>query len=276
MKTIFTLTSGRSGTSYLAHFFKTNVNNCFSTHEPYLLPGNPALFGEAVAWNTYQEDERLLPLVQKKHDFIHRQKTSAYFEANHAFLKSCHRHATVLVDEPGFIHLVRNPLYVAKSELIREQLIRRLRLPFAYYRRDKERFFRWALTGHETIFKSFVELRLSRYQFYLLQWIEIEYRAMQLLDDNNWHNKVFFIEVERDLKNKRVLRNMLDFFGLKSIKPALNMNLKTNKTPFVGQTLISDQDIIEWQQIILRLPSDYKSFLMLLPYQNCRWSTSLL
>lgn len=86
---------------------------------------------------------------------------------------------------------------------------------------------------------------------------------------------MFFIEVEKDLGNERVMRNMLNFFGLRSIKPALNMNLKTNKIPFVGQTLISDQDIIEWKQIMLRLPSVYKSFLMLPPYQNCRWMTSL-
>ena len=276
MKTIFALASGRSGTSYLANFFKYNVSNCFSTHEPYFVLGNPVLFGAAVAWNTYQEDEKLLQLLQQKKRFISSVKKSVYFESNHAFLKTCDRYAAMLVDEPGFVHLVRNPLYVAKSELIREQLIRRLHIPLAYYKRNGEKFFRWSLTGHEAIYEYYLDMKLSRYQFYLLQWIELEYRAVQLLKANKWQRKVFFIEVEKHLNDSSTMQKMLDFFKLETTNKMLKMDLRTNKTPFVGQTIINEIDLEESRQVMKRLPYQYQSILMQPPYQNCDWVNMLL
>jgi hypothetical protein len=276
MKTIFALASGRSGTSYLAHFFKYNVKDCYSTHEPYFTFRNPVLFGKAIAWNTYQEDEKLLPLLQRKKDFIERVNKPVYFESNHAFLKTCHRYATRLVDQPGFIHLVRDPRYVAKSELIREQLIRKIHLPFAYYKRDDKCFFQWALTGDETIFDFYKDIKISRYQFYVLQWIEIEYRAMQLLAENNWQDKVFFIEVEKDLKDASVMLRMLDFFNLECAHKTLKMDLKTNKTPFIGQTQLSNNDLKEFEQVMAKLPQQYKLLFMQPPYKHCRWISAML
>ena len=276
MKTIFTLVSGRSGTSYLAHFFKYNVKNCYSTHEPYFTYRNPVLFGQAIAWNTYQEDEKLLPLLQRKKDFITRVKKPVYFESNHAFLKTCHRYAARLVDQPGFIHLVRDPRYVAKSEWVREQLIRKIHLPFAYYKSRNKHFFQWSLTGDETIFDYYKDINISRYQFYLLQWIEIEYRAIQLLINNHWQDKVFFIEVEKDLRNPFVLLEMLDFFGLASFHKTLKTDLKTNKTPFLGQTKLSKQDLQASEQIFAKLPQHYKSLFTRSPYKNCQWTDAIL
>jgi hypothetical protein len=37
---LFTLASGRSGTSYLADFFAKNITQCYSTHEPYFTLGS--------------------------------------------------------------------------------------------------------------------------------------------------------------------------------------------------------------------------------------------
>ncbi|MCH9640005.1 MAG: hypothetical protein K0U40_11010 [Betaproteobacteria bacterium] len=275
MKTIFTLASGRSGTSYLAHFFKHNVQDCYSTHEPYFTYRNPVLFGQAIAWNTYQEDEKLLPLLQRKKDFITRVNKPVYFESNHAFLKTCHRYAARLIDLPGFIHLVRDPRYVAKSELVREQLMRKIHFPFAYYKRRDKHLFQWSLTGDEAIFEYYKDIDISRYQFYLLQWIEIEYRATQLLINNNWQDKVFFIEVEKDLKNSSVLLEMLYFFGLMSFHKELKTNLKTNKTPFVGPTQLSEKDLHESEQIFFKLPQQYKSLFMRSPYKNCQWISAI-
>ncbi|HBV20418.1 MAG TPA: hypothetical protein PKM20_05190 [Nitrosomonas sp.] len=275
MKTIFVLASGRSGTGYLAHFFKSNVQNCYSTHEPYFTPGNPVLFGEAIAWNTQEDDEKLLPLLRQKKAFVTNIRQAVYFESNHAFLKACHRHAPILVDEPGFIHLVRDPRYVAKSEYMRERLIQRLRLPFAYYKNAGERYFRWALTGKEAIFDFYRDMKISRFQFYLLQWVEIEYRAMQLLRKHGWHNRVFFIEVEKDLKNQSTLDAMLHFFSLTSGRSELKMNLHTNKTPLAGKTVLTDTDLAQCKQITARLPQQYLSMLKLPPYKNCRWINTL-
>lgn len=204
--TLFTLSSGRSGTSYLADFFTKNVLQCYSTHEPYLTYGNPTLFGKPVDWNTHQNESALLPVLERKCRFIVSRKAPVYFESSHAFLKTFNRHAGALLNNAGLIHLVRPPALVAKSELLREQFMRSLRLPYVDYISDSgKRVFRWALTGDEKIFRYFAGCTLSRLQFYLLQWVEIEYRATQLIKQNKWQNRVFFIDVNRQLKVESIL-----------------------------------------------------------------------
>ena len=272
--TLFALASGRSGTSYLADFFSKNVHQCYSTHEPYLVPGNPVLFGKPIDWNTRRDDNALLPVLMRKCGFIAKCKEPVYFESNHAFLKAFDRHAGALLKNVGFVHLVRHPAKVAKSELLREQLIRKVRMPFVDYKSDTgDRYFRWALTGKEAIYQHYAGHTLSRFQFYLLQWIEIEYRAMQLLKQNQWQDRVFFIDVDAQLKDERVLRRMLQFFDLRH-KPAFDMNLRRNKTPFVGSTVITSQDEREIQEIMQNLPANYKTMLKREPYSKCSgWET---
>lgn len=267
---LFTLASGRSGTSYLADFFAKNITQCYSTHEPYFTFGNPTLFGKPIAWNTLHNDRALLPVLERKCRFIASRKTPFYFESNHAFLKAFNRHAGALLDNPGFIHLVRNPLLVAKSEYVREQMIRKVHLPFADYTSDTgERLFRWALTGQEDLFQHYPPT-LSRFQFYVLQWLEIEHRAMQLIRDNHWQDRVFFIDVDVALKQEAVLKNMIDFFGLPHM-PVFNLDLRRNKTPFIGPTIITEQDKLEFQVVVRNLPDSYKKLLQDKPYRDCSW-----
>ena len=272
--TLFTLASGRSGTSFLADFFARNITHCYSTHEPYFTFGNPTLFGKPVDWNTRHNDRALLPVLERKCRFIASRKQPFYFESNHAFLKAFNRHAAALLNNPGFIHLVRHPLLVAKSEYVRERMIHRLRIPFADYTGDSgERFFRWALTGREDIFRHY-PASLSRLQFYLLQWLEIEYRAMQLIRDNRWQARVFFIDTGADLKRETVLKDMIRFFDLPH-QPIFNMNLRRNQTPFTGPTLLTQQDEREFQAIARHLPGRYKMLLQSEPYRNCNWSAEV-
>ncbi len=267
---LFTLASGRSGTSYLADFFAKNITHCYSTHEPYFTPGNPTLFGKPIAWNTQHNDSALLPELERKCRFIASRKEPVYFESNHAFLKAFNRHAGTLLNNPGFIHLVRHPLRVAKSEYVRERMIRQLRVPFVDYTDDTgKRLFRWALTGQEEVFRHYPP-SLSRLQFYVLQWLEIEYRAMQLIQDHHWQDRVFFIDVDVDLKREAVLKDMIRFFDLPH-QPILNMNLRRNPTPFTGPTILTQQDKQEFQAIARDLPENYKMLLQSQPYRDCSW-----
>jgi len=109
---------------------------------------------------------------------------------------------------------------------------------------------------------------LSRFQFYLLQWIEIEYRAMQLIKQNDWQNRVFFIDVNKQLKDESVLKQLVKFFDLPHT-PNFNMDLRRNKTPLIGSTLITAQDKLEIQWIIQNLPYSYKKMLDNEPYTKC-------
>ncbi len=55
---------------------------------------------------------------------------------------------------------------------------------------------------------------------------------MQLISDNHWQDRVFFIDVDVALKQEAVLKNMVDFFGLPHM-PVFNLDLRRNKTPFI-------------------------------------------
>lgn len=267
---LFTFASGRSGTSYLADFFARNVTQCYSTHEPYFTPGNPTLFGKPIAWNTQHNDRALLPVLERKCRFIASRKQPFYFESNHAFLKAFNRYAEALLNNAGFIHLVRNPLLVAKSEYVREQIIRRVHLPFADFTSDTgERLFRWTLTGQEDLFRHYPPT-LSRFQFYVLQWLEIEHRAIQLIRDNHWQDRVFFIDVDINLKREGVLKDMVHFFDLPH-QPVFNLNLRRNKTPFIGPTIITEQDKQEFRVVARNLPDRYQALLQDKPYRDCNW-----
>ncbi|UJP06133.1 MAG: hypothetical protein LZF61_03920 [Nitrosomonas sp.] len=268
--TLFTLASGRSGTSYLAGFFAKNIERCYTTHEPYLTPGNPTLFGKPIEWNTRGDDVALMPVLARKCRFIAQCREPFYLESNHAFLKAFNRHAGTLLRNPGFIHLVRHPLLVAKSEHVREQMIRKLRLPFVDYTGDTgERRFRWALTGQEALFRHF-PTAITRLQFYLLQWLEIEYRALRLIRDHAWRNRVFFIDVDVDLKREAVLKDMAHFFELPHQTP-FDLNLRRNRTPWIGPTVITAQDRLEFRAMLRGLPEDYRTMLRNKPYCDCSW-----
>jgi hypothetical protein len=91
---------------------------------------------------------------------------------------------------------------------------------------------------------------------------------MQLVKQNRWEDRVFFIDVDAQLKDEAVLRQMVEFFGLRH-RPRFNMDLYRNKTPFVGPTVITIQDELEIQMVMQDLPSTYKAMLRDEPYSKC-------
>lgn len=260
---LLTLASGRSGTSFLYEFFRHHVRHCHSSHEPYLARRNPTLFGRPVYWNATGQDELLLPLLEQKRRYIANTHQPVYLESNHALLKSAHRHMHLLAEKIGFIRLRRNPLKIAKSEYLREQVIHRFHVPMRYYRVDKQRYFRWSLTGLEPVFQGFELGELNRFQFYLLQWLEIERRADQVLKHKNMHHKVFYIDVEEQLQDRQVLKNLLDFFGLDYVAP-FNLKLRRNKTPFVGNNELTEKDYHDTEALLENLVETDRQ--RLLPY----------
>jgi len=259
-KQIFTLSSGRSGTKYIASFFKHNVHDCFSTHEPYLQLNNPTLFGQAIAWNTRENDSLLLPLLQKKLGCIQNVSTSIYFEANHALVKSANRHIHELFPQALFIHLFRHPKKVAKSELIREQVIRRFCIPFIEYETESHsRLFRWSLSGSEHLFQLFERLpeySMSRFGFYVLQWCEIEYRIQQILSRYN-NDRCFIMNVDQDFRSRTRWKAMLDYFDI-THKPDFSLDLQKNRTWFASDNQLSQEEEVEFAYIFKHLPTEYQ------------------
>lgn len=275
MQTIFTLAGGRSGTTFLANFVKKNVSDCYATHEPYFDLTNPTLFGKPILFNATKQDQQLEVLLAKKVDRIRKFKTAHYFESNHAIVKAADRYLPDMFADLGLVHLIREPRYVAKSELNRELLIRKLKIPFMYYKGlHDEMIFKWTLTGYEDIYQNFDLNALSRYQFYLIQWIEVENRIIKMLKNNQLESRCFRLHVPADINDAKILKEMVDFFDLQ-LTSEISLDLRKNTTPLAPKTEINEREQREFKQVIAKLPTDYLKIFSEYPYNQYDWAKDL-
>ena len=274
MKTVlFTLTSARSGTLYLRNIFRLNVRDCVCRHEPFFDWGNPTLFGRAVYDAYAGRKDRVRSLLIKKRDYIERKAGSVYLESSHAFLKSAYLAALDIFPDLRLIHLIRDPLKVAKSEAYRETWRRRVRAPFHYYVGDDgKRHFAWALTGNEEIFRSFDTAALTMFQWYLIQWIELENRAIRFLDDHQVRDRCFTLHTPADLNSSERLRALFNYFGLVTRYEQIVFGGRKNKSIGRRKTTITETDQRECDVVLEQMPSDYLRIFEHEPYARCPWA----
>ncbi len=273
---IFTLTSARSGTVYLRGLFQRNIPGCDCRHEPFFDWGNPTMLGPAIYDAYAGRIEKLRARMARKLEYVNRLSGRAYLESSHAFLKSAYLVALEFFPDLELIHLIRDPLKVSKSEAYREAWRQRVRAPFHYYRGDDgRRHFCWALTANEPIFRHFELSRLSLFQRYLVQWIEIENRAMAFLQANQLQSRCFTVRAPRDLNDPAVVASMFDFFGLKPAGDRVIMGGRRNKS--LGRTtVITPRDEQEAAAVLERLPAQYLEIFRREPDSSEPWSWSLV
>lgn len=268
MKPIFALTSGRSGTRFLSDVLRKNVANAYCCHEPYLRPWNPNGFGLPIYHHFVGNSAPIERLAERKARFIRGGRSEYYIETSHAFLKSFADAAVNVLPEMKLIHLVRDPLKTARSEANRQLEADRVRLPFRRYRcPDGRRLFRWSLTGDEPIFSHFRGTKLSLFQWYLVQWIEIENRAMSFLRRHGKETDCFTMESPRDLNSHARLMEMMEFFDLKPHSPQLSLEAGHNQTPG-KKTSISDQEVKQARLVIEQLPANVLEIFEKEPYAS--------
>lgn len=274
LPTFFCLASGRSGTHFLYEILRRNTRGVVCRHEPYLW--NPSMFGRPIYDRAVGDHDAVRRLALKKRGVIDKYlRTAAYAETSHAFLKSWCDIAFEFWPEMKLIHLVRNPLAVAKSEAIREELMHRWRVPFRNYRGgDGKPYFRWALTGLEDIFQH-APSQLTRYQHYLLQWIEIENRAMRFLQQHNKRADCFTLHSPVELNSPERVQLLLEFLGLPRNSRDVILQGSQNRTPGV-KTHIDQRDEQILAEVIQWLPSDYLSIFQQPPYNAWDWSKKLV
>ena len=269
--TLFTLTSARTGTVYLRHLFQNNVRNCVCRHEPFFDWGNPTMFGRAIYDAQAGRLDRLRELLLKKRRYIERLPGTVYLESSHAFLKSAYRVALEVFPELRLIHLIRDPLKVARSQAYREAWRRRVHAPFHYYRGDDgRRHFVWSLTGNEPIFQKFQRSGLTLFQWYLLEWIEIENRAMAFLEEHQLRSRCYTLHVPTDLNDRDCLKTMFDFFGLAARHPQIALHGRKNRSLGYSREL-TDQDEAECAEVLAELPGEYLEIFGREPYTECAW-----
>lgn len=272
MLTVFTLASGRSGTHFLYEIVRRNARDRAARHEPYGL--NPSMFGRPIYERASGERAYSRTLLARKARVIGRCGRGTYLETSHAFLKSWSDLAPEFFPNLRLVHLVRDPLKVAKSEAFRETWLHRLRLPLRNYRGgDGRKYFRWALTGKEPIFQHFAATRLSRLQWYLLQWIEIENRAMQFLDQSGLRGNCLTLHSPHELNSVDRVGELFNFLGLQLRRGSLDLHGRQNRNP--QPTVITDDDRRELAELIAELPPQYLEIFGRPPYTAFPWAGSL-
>ena len=265
MLTVFALSSGRSGTHFLYELIRRNARDCVARHEPYGF--NPSMFGRPIYDHAVGERAYTRKLLERKKKIIERCGAGIYVETSHAFLKSWYDLAPEYFPNMKLVHLVREPLKVAKSEACREELLNWLHLPLRNYRGgDGRKYFRWALTGLEPIFRHFEAARLTRLRWYVAQWIEIENRAMQFLDRFGKHADCFTLHSPVELNDPGRVRELFDFLALKlrTAQPILAGWQNKNWRP----TVITDEDRRQFCEVVRAVPAGILDIFRREPYTS--------
>ncbi len=273
---LFTLSSARSGTLYLRYLFQNNIRNCVCRHEPFFDWGNPTFFGRAIYDAHAGRLDRLRQLMAAKRSYVERLPGRVYLESSHAFLKSAYRVALEFFPNLGLIHLIRDPLKVARSQAWREGWRRRLHAPFHFYRGDDgDRHFAWALTRNEEIFRAFEGERLTLFQLYLLEWIEIENRAVRFLLEHDLQNRCFTLQTPRELNEPVRIAQLFDFFGLERKGLELVQGGRKNRSLGYSNQGAAVEEA-QCAEVLARVPSQYLDIFSHPPYVGQKWSQRLV
>ena len=273
MTQIFCLTSGRTGTKYLSYLFKNNIKDCIGKHEP-----SPTMFGKPVYWYTAGNDEKIRELFQKKVNIINKFNTNLYVETNHAFLKSFSDVAIEFFPDMKLIHAIRNPLKVAKSNFNRYEQLRMIKYPLNYRGDDGNKYIKWTLTGNEEIYKTFnfdnktiyqISDHKKIYQYFILEWIETENRAINFLNKYKKHNDCYILNVPRDLNKSKKVKDMFNFFNLEMKNKEITFKGRKNKGR--KKTIVTEKEISYFNEIISKLPDKYIRIFKNKPYIDFDW-----
>jgi len=275
MITIFAMAGERSGTKYLAELFKYNIKKCVSKQEPIFLN----MFGKPIYWYQQNEIEKIRRWFKLKKLIIDSYRANVYVETNHAFLKSFADVAMEFYPDMKLIHVLRNPLENAKSQFNRPVWIgepeqRSYRNPIYTYRgNDKKMYLKWTLTGKENIFQE-TKGPLNRYQTLLLQWIELENRAINLLKKYDKYQDRYTLVMPQDFNDEKKIRDMFFSFNLTLNKNDIFMNVykNTGKSP----TVITDEEYYQLYDLIARVPNKYLDIFRNPPYTQCDWAKLLI
>lgn len=273
MKTVFALATGRSGTRFLSHLLRNNLKNAVCRHEPYFDWGNPSMFGRPIYWHSRGGGayEPIHKLLGKKKHWIDRRAADTYIETSHAFLKSYYDLAEEYFPNSKFVHLIRHPLKTARSEANRELWVDSTHFPLRRYRtEDGRKLFNWSLTGDEPIYKAVGLENASLFQFYVIQWIAIENRAMTFLDRFDKHSDCVTMHSPHDLNDPVCVRHAVEALGLELSGTEIQIEGKQNRTPG-AKTEITSQEEDEFREVVARMPDEFLEIFQHEPYAQHEW-----
>jgi len=233
------------------------------------------MFGKPIYWYYQGRTEEIRKQFLFKKRKIDRYKRDVYLESNHAFLKSYCDIAMEFFPDMKLIHLIRNPIKVAKSDSNKHFLQDKTHIPLQYYRgTEGTKHFRWALTGLEYIFKAVNINQPTLFQKYVIQWIEIENRAIKFLNIYKKHNDCYTLRVPEDINDHIKLLDMFNFFKLELKRKDIIIRGSRNKS--IIPTIITDEDRRQFREIINNIPNSYLEIFQNKPYEDIKWKSLLM
>lgn len=215
-------------------------------------------------------------LLEQKRRYVSGLRCSTYLETSHAFLKSYYELAPEYFDDIRLFYLLRDPFKTALSEANRERFLHRVRFPWRNYKgADGRSYFRWSLTGREPIYASFQDRPLTLFQRYLIQWIEIQNRAVGFLDRFRMHEACVCLDSPRQLNDSQSLQTAFARLGLALRGPRVELVGGHNRTPG-SPTLVTGREWDEGAEVLERLPSKYLEIFRRPLFARFDWTERLL
>jgi hypothetical protein len=114
----------------------------------------------------------------------------------------------------------------------------------------------------------------TQFQWYVLQWIEIENRAMRMLRQFSLADRCLTLHSPHDLNDPTQVRRLFDFLGLQTRDSSPVIGGFKNATPGV-RTVVTDEDRRQAAEVIARLPAEYLAIFQQPPYVDWPWSALL-
>ncbi|MBF0187275.1 MAG: hypothetical protein HQL50_05050 [Magnetococcales bacterium] len=261
---LYTACTGRCGQSSLAAYINTFGKRCFAEVEPpelvykshwplgnwigliqrkWILTHELLGRGKALTWYDEDKDALLDRLAQRRHRRVQRLLKSHdadyYIELSKFFIRSYCDATHRIVPDMGALLLYRNPLKNARSFVNRKK--------------------NFSLDGVMPFFKKAcfpIDIdRLSKYQLYLWQWVEIDLRYQRFVEENRIERHSRFRT--EDLNDIAQVSDLFDQLGIErtgEITPLQPRN--TNLSQGRKATAVLPEDHDAFLQFLEMIPSD--------------------
>ena len=261
MRYIFTVVVGRSGQFSLANTINKYGKDCFAEAEPpnlllnnkftpswiknfqrkYIVTNEMLGRGKALKWFEEGLDEKIQHQVEKKIDRIKqirlKKDFSFYFEISKFFSRTQCEAFYKLIPSLELIKLTRNPIANAKSFLNRNK-------NFYLDNNSPESKINCLIMDSKS---------LSKFELYLWSWFETELRFKRFVDKHNI-NSVFEIKTE-ELNSRKKIIKLFEYFEVNYDFPEQLDILNTNFEHGLPKTLISKDDISQYQSFLDKVPN---------------------
>ena len=115
---------------------------------------------------------------------------------------------------------------------------------------------------------------MTLFQKYLIQWIEIENRAIAYLEHHQLHDRCFTMHSPRDLNNPATIGRLFDFLGLQRKHSEILTGGRRNASHGYSNVL-QPADEQEAEEVLSAMPDRYLEIFRRKPYTHFDWSSRL-